>query len=292
MTEPVPKATHRGILRIGEMEIPCFVLENGTRVISGRGMTKAIGMRGRGQGVERVATHPALKPYLGDKLSVAIRDPIRFVGTTSRKSNPTSGYEATILQELCDAILTADEAGVLKTEQERRYAKFSYVLIRALARVGIIALVDEATGYQEVRSRRALEEILERYISNELLAWAKTFPDAFYKEMFRLRHWRYTPFSVARPSYVGTLTNDVVYARLAPGVLEELRRITPKDSKGRRKHKFHQRLTEDVGHPRLREHLEATTALMRASNDWNGFNRLLQRAYPKVNTNLELPLEE
>ena len=88
------------------------------------------------------------------------------MGTTSRRSNPTSGYEATILQELCDAILSANEAGVLKTEQEHRYAQFSYVLIRALARVGIIALVDEATGYQEIRDRQALEAILKPYISN------------------------------------------------------------------------------------------------------------------------------
>jgi hypothetical protein len=47
------------------------------------------------------------------------------------------------------------------------------------ARVGIIALVDEATGYQEVRDHEALQEILKRYISEELLVWVRTFPMEF-----------------------------------------------------------------------------------------------------------------
>lgn len=220
---------------------------------------------------------------------MALTNPIRY--RRRGGGGPANGVEATALPAICEVWLAARDAGVLLPSQVH-IAQQADILMRGLAHVGIIALIDEATGYQEIRSRRALEEILERYISKELRAWAKTFPDNFYKEIFRLRNWQYAPFSVARPSYVGTLTNDVVYARLAPGVLDELRRLTPKDAKGHRKNRFHQRLTEDVGHPRLREHLEATTALMRASNDWDGFHRLLQRAYPKVNTNLELDISD
>ena len=287
MEESMKRATHQGVLRIADIEIPCFVLQDGTRVISGRGVTKAIGMKGRGQGVKRVAGHKALSPYLGDELETAIRNPIRFIGIGSRE---TAGYEATILQRLCDAILSASEAGALRTEQEKRYALASYVLIRAFAQVGIIALVDEATGYQEDRARDALEQILSRFISQELLKWVKTFPDEFYRQMFRLRNWEYREFSVKRPSIAGRITNDLIYERLAPGVLDELRRITPRDAKGRTRHRYHQRLTEDIGHPALREHLASVITLMKASTSWRTFYAMLNRALPKWGDTLPMDL--
>jgi len=287
MEESMKRATHQGVLRIADIEIPCFVLQDGTRVISGRGVTKAIGMKGRGQGVKRVAGHKALSPYLGDELETAIRNPIRFIGIGSRE---TAGYEATILQRLCDAILSASEAGALRTEQEKRYALASYVLIRAFAQVGIIALVDEATGYQEDRARDALEQILSRCISQELLKWVKTFPDEFYRQMFRLRNWEYREFSVKRPSIAGRITNDLIYERLAPGVLDELRRITPRDAKGRTRHRYHQRLTEDIGHPALREHLASVITLMKASTSWRTFYAMLNRALPKWGDTLPMDL--
>ena len=102
------------------------------------------------------------------------------------------------------------------------------------------------------------------------------------RQMFRLRDWQYVPFWVKRPVIIGKFTNDLVYERLAPGVLEELKRITPRDEKGRTKQRFFQRLTEDVGHPRLREHLTAVIALMRASTKWDQFYRMLQKGASKI----------
>ncbi|MFC1877099.1 P63C domain-containing protein [Thermodesulfobacteriota bacterium] len=285
----MPKATHDGKLSIGNMEIPCFVLEDGTRVISGRSLTISIGMKGRGQGAIRITGHKTLKPFINNELAMAIENPIQFKGVGNRK---TSGYEATVLQELCDAILDAKNATALKTEQENRYAKQAEILIRSFAKIGIIALVDEATGYQYDRARDALEKILDRFIAKELRKWAKTFPDEFYENMFRLRGWQYVPFSVKRPGVVGKYTNDLIYERLAPGVLEELKRLTPRDEKGRTKHRFFQRLTENVGHPRLREHLAAVIALMKASTKWDQFYRMIQRSLPKYMEQMPLDLEE
>lgn len=229
--EKLPRATHRGTLNIGNQEIPCFVLEDGTRVISGRGMTKAIDMRGRGQGVRRIPAHKTLKPFINKELTLAIEKPISFLGYAPNAKRPTHGYEASILVEICEAVLNARDAGVLKTEQEIRYARACDILLRAFATVGIIALVDEATGYQELRDRIALQKILNQYIAKELQPWTKRFPDEFYKQMFRLKNWQYSPLSIKRPSLVGKLTNDLVYARLASGVLPELKRTTPRDEK-------------------------------------------------------------
>jgi P63C domain len=92
-----------------------------------------------------------------------------------------------------------------------------------------------------------------------------------------------------RPILVGNLTNNVVYDRLAPGVRLELKRLTPRDEKGRLKHKLFQRLTEEVGHPRLREHLAAVIALMRASHSWDQFMAMLDQALPKYSKTPLLP---
>jgi len=282
------KATHQGILEIGNIKMPCFNLEDGKRVLSGRGMTKAIGMKGRGQGVIRIVTHPALKPFINSDLDLAIRSPIKFIGAGSRKKKPNAGYEATILHDLCQAVLDARDANALKSKQEKRYALFCETLIRSFAKVGIIALVDEATGYQEIRDRIALQKILEKYITDDWAKWTKTFPDEFYKQLFRLKGIPYPPTSMKRPSYVGHWTNDVVYSRLAPGVLSELKKKNPRQHSGNRKRKFHQYLTREFGHPTLRDHLSNIIFLMKSSANWQKFYRALNRASPKYGTTLPL----
>lgn len=141
-------------------------------------------------------------------------------------------------------------------------------------------MVDEATGYQADRARDALAKILEAFVAKELRKWVKTFPADFYWELFRLRKLPYNG-SVKRPQYIGHLTNDLVYARLAPGVLDELRRVTPRDEKGRLRNRLFQRLTEHLGHPRLLEHLAAVTTLMKACDDWEQFTPMLDRALPR-----------
>ena len=163
------------------------------------------------------------------------------------------------------------------------------MLMRGLARVGIIALIDEATGYSEVRDRRALQAILDTFLRKALAAWAKRFPDEFDRHIFRLRQWEWDGMSVKRPHAVARYTNDIVYARLAPGILEELQARNPTDERGRRKAKHHQWLTDDVGHPALAQHLYAVIGLMMASGSWQQFMTMLDMAFPKRGDTLMLP---
>jgi len=288
MIEKILKAQYRGILQIGDLEIPCFVTEDGTRVLSGRGMTNAIGMKGRGQGIVRILTQKTLNPFISNELILAIERPLHISGFGLK----TYGYEATILLQVCESILSARDAGALKTEQERRYGKFADILVRAFAKVGIIALVDEATGYQEVRDRLALQQILDKYLREEYAKWAKTFPDEFYEKLFKLKGWQYRPLSIKRPGVVGHWTNDLIYKRLAPGVLDELRVRNPKDEAGRRKHRHHQWLTEDYGSPALKQHLSNVMFLMAATPNWTQFYRALQRAAPKYGHTILLDFNE
>jgi hypothetical protein len=286
------KATHTGVLKIGSGHsgIPCAVLEDGTRVLTQGGFLTTIGRSrtpkaGTGVTVAEVPTFLAannLKPYIDNDLLVSTK-PIKY----SHKGRIVLGYEAELLPRVCEVYLKARDNKDLKGRQKDIAAKADLIM-RALAHVGIIALVDEATNYQEVRDRLALEKILAKYISKELLPWTKQFPDEFYEQMFRLKDWQYKPLSVKRPGVVGRYTNDLIYARLAPGVLTELRRLTPRDAKGRTRHRFFQRLTEDIGHPKLREHISNVITLMKASPDknWSIFYRLLQRALPKFGENI------
>jgi len=294
--DEILRSTHTGELNIGHKSIPCAVLEDGTRVLTQRGLYSAIGrsrstggldQKGGAQPLPRFLAPANLRPFISKELERA-STPIKF---KPLKGSAAYGYRAEILPEVCDVFLEARNSGDLKTNQ-MHIAKQCELLVRSFAKVGIIALVDEATGYQYDRARHALEEILDKFISKELRKWAKTFPDEFYQEMFRLRNWQYVPFSVKRPGVVGRYTNDLVYERLAPGVLEELKRKTPKTPSGHRRHRLFQWLTEDVGHPRLREHLTAVIALMRASSKWSQFYRMLQRALPKYGETIPMDFPE
>ena len=301
MTDKLPKATHTGSLKIGDMEIPCAVLEDGTRVLTETDFMSSLGMYRSGALSVRRKTADAkgaqtplylafknIKPFVDKHLGDVHSAPLKY---RTAKGNLAHGIQADIIPKICDVWLEARKAGVLGSRQTI-IAEKAEILLRGLAHVGIIALVDEATGYQEIRARKALEEILDKFIAEELRKWAKTFPDEFYKEVFRLKGWPYAPWSVKRPGVIGRYTNDIVYERLAPGVLDELRRRNPTTPKGHRKARHHQWLTEDIGHPRLREHIAAVIALMRASNNWTQFHRMLQRAFPRYGTNLDLPFPD
>ena len=194
------------------------------------------------------------------------------------------------LPAACEVWLRARDADKLQGQQ-REKAMQAEILMRGLAHIGIVALVDEATGYQEVRDKMALQAILDKFLAKELAAWAKRFPDEFYQQMFRLKGWPFDPGSVARPGIVGKYTVDVVYERLAPGLVDELERINPKSETGSRKSKHHQWLSTDIGHVALAQHLHAVLGFMRACKSWDQFIGMLDIAFPKKGRTIPLQLE-
>lgn len=290
----LPKATHGSSdhpLKIGDIEIPCYVLEDGTRVLSQRGLLSGLGMsRGSASGGDRMASFlgsKGLKPFISKGLEVAINSPIKFVSGLAG-GVVTFGYPATALADICDAVLAARSEGKLNYQQEHIAAQCE-ILVRGFARVGIIALVDEATGYQKDRAKDALAEILEAFVAKELQPYVRTFPADYYEQLFRLRGLPYPPENAKyRPQYFGVLTNDIVYKRLAPGLLSELKRENAKDAK---KGRLHQRLTTDTGHPKLREHLASAVTIMKLSKDYPDFIEKMNMIHPRYGESLSLELE-
>ena len=200
-------------LRIGDAEIDCYVLEDKTRVLSQRGMFKGLGVaRGgprnanepsnTGAEIPRFASQKWLKPYINSELELALKNPVFFQPPTGHKGY---GYPAEILVDVCDAILEADKMGAT-TDRQAKIVDNAMALVRSFAKVGIIALVDEATGYQDMRAQEALAKIFEEYLAEERQKWTRTFPIDFYKEIYRLRGWEFKPWTTKRPSVVANWT--------------------------------------------------------------------------------------
>ena len=277
MTEKILKATHEGDLVIGELHLPSAVLEDGTRVLLSKGFLKALGRPWKG------SSRTELPNFLGAKNLIPfvdkdLQDGLNSIKYKSLKKGVLQGYKAEILPLVCDVYLRARDGEVLTTSQ-LKVAKQAEILVRSLSKIGIIALIDEATGYQYERDQEELQRILEKYIRSEFLPWTKRFPDDFYRELFRLRGWSYSPLSVKRPILVGKLTNKIIYKYLPKGVLEELKKRTPKGKTGHYIKRLHQSLTTDIGNPHLERHLARVVTRMRISPNWRTFERHFKRAF-------------
>lgn len=292
---PLPRVTHGSEdhpLVIFNIEIQCYVLEGGIRVITNRGLQRALGMAESG-GAQRLAD---LMERFGSKgvdvkdLTARMKQPIEFRPVRGGRS--AFGYEATVLADICDAILAARNAQALTTKQHQ-LAEHCEILMRGFARVGIIALIDEWTGYQEDKEKQDLLRLLKAYIRHgELTKWTKRFPIDYYRELFRLLGWRFDESSSKRPRLLRILTSELIYKKLPKPVYEQLKKINPPIYKGgSRKYRHHEFLTEEIGNPHLEKQIVAVTTLMRASKTWNEFKELFSRIYPSsADRQLELNL--
>ncbi len=287
----LPAATHMGELDIAGHKITCAVLDDGRRVLSQDAFLMAIGRSPKVKGGQSVNYTDGLPNFLAaESLKAFISDelrqttiPVDFKNLAGRK---VIGYNAVLLPMVCDVYVDAKLAGSTTRGQEHIVAACN-ALRKGIGLVGISALVDEATGFQEVRDKKALQEILDRYLRKEFAAWAKKFPDEFYMQIFRLRDWEWKGMKVNRPQCVARYTKDLIYSRLAPGILEELEKRNPMDENRRRAAKHFQWLTDDIGHPALAQHLHAIIGLMRASDSWDQMMKLVNRSFPKQGSKIE-----
>jgi hypothetical protein len=282
----VPQATNEGTLVIAGKPIKCANLANGTRVLTQETFLKAIGRAAKAKAGTGSTTMlvDGMPPFLAaenlkDFISEELRQSTTPLVYRTRKGRKAFGYSAMLLPMVCEVYLAADDAGVLLKGQEH-IAKACNLLIRGLARVGIIALVDEATGFQDQRPKDELTKILEAYISAELMPWTRMFPDVFFREIYRLQGWEYKPGSAKRTPYVGKLINKYIYEPLPEGVLPELRRLNPVTEKGYRRHKHFQFLTADTGNVHLDKQITATTTIMRISDTKEQFEENFAKAFP------------
>ncbi len=290
-SKELPKATHTGIIVIAGRPLSCAVLETGKRLLTQETFLTAIGRAGKAKGKTGSFVVDGLPPFLAaENLIPFISDDLRQSTTPifcrNEKGIRLAGYDAMLLPMVCEVYLKLRDynrgEGKRVPANQKHIIEACDLLMRGLARVGIIALVDEATGYQEQRAKDELSKILEAYIVEELRPWIKTFPDEFFKQVYRLHGWPYRPGSAKRPSYVGQLINKYIYEQLPPPVLPELRKLNPVTESGYRRHKHFQHLTADTGNVHLDRQITATTTIMKVSDDRKDFEENFSKAFAKT----------
>ena len=285
------QAKYEGTLNLGNALLDVAVLENGQRIIKQAAVFKALDRPARGNsrviGIPTFMDAKNLQPYVNEY----VKGVIKKVEYLDIKGSAQQGFDCMILPAVCDVYLRAREDGVLLPTQIDTAQK-AEVLMRSLARVGITALVDEATGYQYDREHDELQKILKAYISEELLPWQKSFPDVFYKELFRLNGWNYTVNGIKkRPGVIGKWTNTIIYEELPKGVLEELKNKTPKNASGNRTERYHQYLSEDIGEPNLEKQINKAVTLFQVSDNmkqfWSNFKKMKERQVGQLEISFE-----
>ena len=286
----LPKETHTGALNFGP-GIECSVLSNGMRVLSLNGLDRAFGANAKGSSADSslppVVSAANVQRFISPELRARLSSPIEF--RRIRGGRNGLGFEADVLAKICDVLLDARAAGVLRQSQ-LHIAAAAELMMRGFAHVGIIALIDEATGYQAERARDELHKILAQYISKELLPWTKKFPDEFFEHVYRVHGWKYDSTNTQRPGYIGHFINRFVYEQLPDGVLAELRRKNP-PLNGHRRHKHFQLLSDHTGNPHLDRQIVATTTIMKLADDKEDFKAKFRKLFPKRGDQEEFEFE-
>ena len=229
--ELLPKAQWRGPLNIVGLEVPCYVLENGVRVIGRTAATELLtGIKGGGA-LEKYLDVQALKPFINMDLVLERMVPFR-IAEVEGLEKAVKGLSADLMIEICQGFVQALEASFspgsnhkLSTRQQQMALKASR-FVSSCAKVGLEALIDEATGYQFARQGDALQVKLAAYLEEEMRKWERTFPDELWMEFGRLTNWKGPIYK--RPRYWGHLVMELIYEKLDPDVATWLKENAPK----------------------------------------------------------------
>lgn len=280
----VEEISNSGYVEIGSTKLYCFVTKTGRRLITASDVFRAVGRSRRGN--VRVNGYPSfigaknLTPYINSELKSMVV-PVQYRSTNGKTAE---AYDATIIPRVADLYIEAHDAGVLTARQEQVYVR-SIIIIRALAKIGITALIDEATGYQYDREAQALQKLLGAYMSKDMLKWQMHFPREFYEEIYRLHGMsdQFDPANTKHPQWIGQFTNKYVYGVFPDSVMDEIHKRNPPKQSPRnlvyRGHKNFQFLSESIGLPQLDRQLAKLIGVMDLSENMEDFERNFVKAF-------------
>jgi len=255
-SENLPAAKYKGFLNLLGVELPCYVLENGQRVVGRTSFTEMLTGIKAGGGLEKYLGVEPLKPFIPLDQVLEKMVPFRLPEVEGLQRH-VKGLPADLLIDICKGFMAALEAsthpdaGYPKlTARQREMAIKAGMFVTACAKVGLDALIDEATGAQYDRTEDALQVKLRAYLADELRKWEKTFPDELWREFGRLTNWKGSV--TQRPKYWGKLVTELVYEYLDPDVANWLKEHEPEPRHGRNWHSW---LNDQYGLPKLIQHI-------------------------------------
>ena len=280
-TPSIPKAKWLGALTIGEAELPVFVLDNGLRVVSRTGATGILTDKKGGGNLESYLRVEALARYIPPDLPGLL---VEF--QLEEVVNKTvQGFSAETFIEICRAYVRALSDGALDTDRQKEIAIKASMFLASCAKVGLIALIDEATGYQYDRAADALRVKLKAFLAEEMRDWEKTFPDDLWVEFGRLTNWKGTV--TYRPKYWGHLVTELVYTYLDADVCRWLKENKPQPQKGRN---WHQWLSDQYGLRKLVQHIYTLIGVAKTCHDMRELREKMAEMYGKTPVQLTLYL--
>lgn len=294
-------AKRSGSIEIGDISIPCAVLEDGTRLLSERAITKAFGGKRGGSHWKRLKENPDgaylpvflsagnIKPFI----DIELADSLGRRRLYRQKKGGAAGYgiEAALLPKICNVYLKMRDHGDALTASQIPLSVQADIITRGLAEVGIVALVDEATGHIEEKRKDEYRELFQDFIRQQVREYEKEFPKQFTDNFYRL--YGLAPSQNGKhPQFFGKLTRKYIYEPLAyskGAILEMLDEKNPVVyANGGRKYKMFQFLTDSIGLPMFRAHLWQVVGILNASRNKAEFDRAFARAFPKAGHQLDL----
>lgn len=294
--EPIPAmpiARWRGTLNIVGLDVPCYVLDDGQKIIGRTSATELLtGIKGGGA-LEKYIAVRALEPFINKDLVLERFVPFRLPEVEGLEK-AVKGLPADLMIEVCQGFVAALQSSLdansphpKLTDRQVQMAIKASMFLSACAKIGLEALIDEATGYQYERAEDALQVKLRAFIADELRAWEKTFPDELWAEFGRLTGWQGSLNS--RPKWWGKLVIELIYDTLDPDVAEFLKNNKPPPGV-----RWHRQLTENIGIRALVSRCYEVIGMAKECRDMRELRDKVARHYGRqvVQFSLSLPNPE
>lgn len=269
----LPVAQWPGELIIGDAKIPVYVLDDRRRVISRTGATSLLTGGKGGGNLESYVQVTSLAKYMPPSLALRMID---FV-LPEVKNKSVKGMEADTFLEICRGYVQAWEGYALEGEVQIAIAMRAAMFLAACSRVGLVALIDEATGYQYRRAEEELQLKLRLFLLEEMRKWERTFPNDLWEQFGRLTNWKGSVNQ--RPKYWGRLVMELIYEYLDPDVAQWLRENAPAPKKGQN---YHQWLTSQYGLKKLIEHIWKVVGIASTCENMAELQYRMEQLYGKT----------
>jgi hypothetical protein len=280
----IPEAIREGILPLGEIDLECYVLKDRRRVFHKKGMAQSLGMKSEGGNVFlRAMNSKGLGSIIPQKVWDALNNPIIF---KTLRGDQAHGYEGWVLIEICDSIWEAGRQNKLGPRQGD-LAKQAEIILRSAAKVGIVALIDEATGFIKDKWKEEYRELFREYIRNEYRKWEPEFPNQLFDMIYSIYKLP-RKHKNKHPQFFGRFIRKYIYTPLLNSkgaILEMLEEKNPVVYVGGgRRYKLFQFLEDEVGMPALRAHIWQIVGIGNAARTKEGFERGFNKAFPQAGT--------
>lgn len=286
----LPKAVAYGFLNLNNVHLPCYVLDDGTRVIGRVAMTEMLSGIKAGGALEKYLGVRSLKPFIDMDL-VLERMRAFDLPEVQGLEREVKGLPTDLAIDICRGFVAAleatqhDSSTTKLTDRQQEMAMRASMFLAACAKVGLDALVDEATGYQYLRAEDALQVKLRAYLGEEMRPWEKTFPDELWIEFARLTNWK-GPIT-QRPKYWGRLVMELIYEYLDPDVAQWLRDNALKPQKGQN---YHLWLSQNFGLRKLLEHIWMTIGIAKTCDNIGDLKRRMAEFHGRQSVQFTLYL--